>query len=304
LVKKTTQLKKMINERRAVVAPGCYDVLSAKLIEANGFELTQVSGFGVSACLLGKPDVGLLGWNEVVDMTWRVAQAVDIPVMGDGDTGFGNALNVIRTVQDFIQIGAAGVNLEDQVFPKRCGHMEGKQLVSQEEMVLKIEAAVEARKDLDPDFVINARTDAIAVSGYEDAISRANAYAKAGADMIFLEAPTDKEMIRDALSKIDAPVSINLFDSIVGGKTPLVPIEELAELGVARVSVPVGTIFVVVKALNEYLSVLKERGVMPDRTDLLCTFDEFKRFVGLPEYKEMEKRFLPKSVVDKKYGDK
>lgn len=303
-MKKTTQLKKMINERRAVVAPGCYDVLSAKLIEANGFELTQVSGFGVSACLLGKPDVGLLGWNEVVDMTWRVAQAVDIPVMGDGDTGFGNALNVIRTVQDFIQIGAAGVNLEDQVFPKRCGHMEGKQLVSQEEMVLKIEAAVKARKDLDPDFVINARTDAIAVSGYEDAISRANAYAKAGADMIFLEAPTDKEMIRDALSKIDAPVSINLFDSIVGGKTPLVPIEELAELGVARVSVPVGTIFVVVKALNEYLSVLKKRGIMPDRTDLLCTFDEFKRFVGLPEYKEMEKRFLPKSVVDKKYGDK
>lgn len=303
-MKKTTQLKKMINERRAVVAPGCYDVLSAKLIEANGFELTQVSGFGVSACLLGKPDVGLLGWNEVVDMTWRVAQAVDIPVMGDGDTGFGNALNVIRTVQDFIQVGAAGVNLEDQVFPKRCGHMEGKQLVSQEEMVLKIEAAVEARADLDPDFVINARTDAIAVSGYEDAISRANAYAAAGADMIFLEAPTDKEMIRDALSKIDAPVSINLFDSIVGGKTPLVPIEELRELGVARVSVPVGTIFVVVKALNEYLSVLSERGIMPDRTDLPCTFDEFKRFVGLPEYKQMEKRFLPKSVVDKKYGDK
>lgn len=300
-MKKSTQLKKMINERRAVVAPGCYDVLSAKLIEEAGFELTQVSGFGVSACLLGKPDVGLLGWNEVVNMTWRVCQAVDIPVMGDGDTGFGNALNVIRTVQDFIQVGAAGVNLEDQVFPKRCGHMEGKQLVSEEEMVLKIEAAVEAKKDLDPDFVINARTDAIAVSGYEDAISRANAYAKAGADMIFLEAPTDKEMIRDAVKKIAAPVSINLFDSIVGGKTPLIPIEELRELGVARVSVPVGTIFVVVKWLREYLKVLKERGIMPDRTDLLCTFDEFKKFVGLPSYKELEKRFLPRSVVQEKY---
>lgn len=303
-MKKTTQLKRIINERRAVVAPGCYDVLSAKLIEEAGFELTQVSGFGVSACLLGKPDVGLLGWNEVVNMTWRVAQAVDIPVMGDGDTGFGNALNVIRTVQDFIQVGAAGVNLEDQVFPKRCGHMEGKQLVSEEEMVKKIEAAVEARKDLDPDFVINARTDAIAVSGYEDAIHRSNAYAAAGADMIFLEAPTDKEMIRDAVKRISAPVSINLFDSVVGGKTPLVPIEELAELGVGRVSVPVGTIFVVVKWLREYLAVLKERGIMPDRTDLLCTFDEFKRFVGLPEYKELEKRFLPKSVVEQKYGDK
>jgi 2-methylisocitrate lyase-like PEP mutase family enzyme len=303
-VKKTTQLKKMISERRAVVAPGCYDVLSAKLIEEAGFELTQVSGFGVSACLLGKPDVGLLGWNEVVNMTWRVCQAVNIPVMGDGDTGFGNALNVIRTVQDFIQVGAAGVNLEDQVFPKRCGHMEGKQLVSEEEMVLKIEAAVEARKALDPDFVINARTDAIAVSGYEDAIHRSNAYAKAGADMIFLEAPTDKEMIRDAVSKIDAPLSVNLFDSIVGGKTPLIPIEELAELGVARVSVPVGTIFVVTKWMREYLSVLKERGIMPDRTDLLCTFDEFKQFVGLPEYKELEKRFLPKAVVEQKYGDK
>ena len=302
-MKKSTQLKKMINERRAVVAPGCYDVLSAKLIEDAGFELTQVSGFGVSACLLGKPDVGLLGWNEVVNMTWRVAQAVRIPVMGDGDTGFGNALNVIRTVQDFIQVGAAGVNLEDQVFPKRCGHMEGKQLVSEEEMVLKIEAAVQARKALDPDFVINARTDAIAVTGYEDAIKRANAYAKAGADMIFLEAPTDKEMIRDAVSKIDAPLSINLFDSVVGGKTPLIPIEELKELGVARVSVPVGTIFVVVKWLREYLKVLKERGIMPDRTDLLCTFDEFKKFVGLPSYKELEKRFLPKSVVQEKYKE-
>jgi 2-methylisocitrate lyase-like PEP mutase family enzyme len=303
-VKKTTRLKKMISERRAVVAPGCYDVLSAKLIEEAGFELTQASGFGISACLLGKPDVGLLGWNEMLDMTWRIASEIGIPVMGDGDTGFGNALNVIRTVQDFIQVGAAGFNIEDQVFPKRCGHMEGKQLVSEEEMVLKIEAAVEARKELDPDFVINARTDAIAISGYEDAIKRANAYAKAGADMIFIEAPTSKEMILDAVKRINAPVSINLFDSVVGGKTPLIPVEELKALGVARISVPVGTMFVVVKALREYLSVLKERGIMPDRTDLLCTFAEFKKVVGLPEYTELEKRFLPKSVVDQKYGGK
>jgi methylisocitrate lyase len=303
-VKKTTQLKKMINERRAVLAPGCYDVLSALLIQEAGFEIVQVSGFGVSACLLGKPDVGLLGWNEMLDITWRVARAVDTPVMGDGDTGFGNALNLMRTVADLIQVGVAGVNIEDQVFPKRCGHMEGKQLVTAEEMVLKIEAAVEARKGEDPDFVINARTDAIAVEGYEAAIERANAYVRAGADMIFLEAPTDKDMIRDAVKRIDAPLSVNLFDSVVGGKTPLLPVEELAEMGVARVSVPVGTVFAAAKSLRNYLAALKEDGILPDRTDLVCTFDEFKEIVGLPEYNELERRYLPKDVVNSKFGGK
>jgi methylisocitrate lyase len=300
-MKQSTKLKKIINERRAVIAPGCYDALSAMLIEEAGFEVTQVSGFGVSASVLGKPDVGLLGWNEVLNATWRIAQAVEIPVMGDGDTGFGNALNVMRTVEDLIQAGAAGVNLEDQVFPKRCGHMPGKQLISEQEMVLKLEAAVEAKRKKDPDFVINARTDAIAVTGYEDAIHRANAYAEAGADMIFLEAPTSKEMIRDAVERIKAPVSINLFDSVVGGKTPLVPIPELADLGVARVSVPVGTIFVVTKSLRDYLRLLKERGTMPDRTDLLVSFDDFKELIGLSEYREREDRFLPTATVEEKY---
>ncbi len=303
-MKKSTKLRNLINERRAILAPGCYDVLSALLIQEAGFEIVQVSGFGVAASLLGKPDVGLLGWNEMLDATWRVCEAVDIPVMGDGDTGFGNALNVIRTVHDFIQVGAAGVNLEDQVFPKRCGHMEGKQLVSQEEMVLKIEAAADARKDKDPDFVINARTDAVAVEGIGAAIERANAYVAAGADMIFLEAPTDKEMIRNAVEKINAPVSINLFDSVVGGKTPLMPVEELKEIGVARVSIPVGTVFAVTKHLREYLGAVKEHGIIPERTDLVCTFSEFKDVVGLPTYNQMEKRYLPKSVVDQKFGGK
>ena len=303
-MKKSTLLRKMLNERRAVMAPGCYDVLSALLIQEAGFELVQVSGFGVAACLLGKPDVGLLGWSEMLNMTWRVAQAVDIPVMGDGDTGFGNALNLMHTVQDLIQVGTAGVNLEDQVFPKRCGHMDGKQLVSLEEMALKIEAGVEARRRLDPDFVINARTDAIAVEGFEAAVERANAYLNAGADMIFLEAPTDKEMILEAVARINGPVSINLFDSVAGGKTPLMSVEELRELGVARISVPVGTTFAVTKGLRNYLSALKERGVMPDRTDLVCTFDEFKQVVGLQRYNDMERRFLPKEVVACKFGHK
>jgi len=240
----------------------------------------------------------------MLNMTWRVAQAVDIPVMGDGDTGFGNALNLMHTVQDLIQVGTAGVNLEDQVFPKRCGHMDGKQLVSLEEMALKIEAGVEARRRLDPDFVINARTDAIAVEGFEAAVERANAYLAAGADMIFLEAPTDKEMILEAVARINGPVSINLFDSVAGGKTPLMSVEELRELGVARISVPVGTTFAVTKGLRNYLSALKERGVMPDRTDLVCTFDEFKQVVGLHRYNDMERRFLPKEVVASKFGQK
>lgn len=299
-MRKTTQLKKMLEQRRAVVAPGAYDALSAILIERAGFELIQCSGFGLAASLMGEPDVGLLSVTEMVDQTRRIVRCVEIPVMGDADTGFGNAVNVVRTIEDFELAGCAGVNLEDQVFPKRCGHMDGKQLVSTEEMVLKIEAAVEARKD--PDFVINARTDAIAVEGFEAAIERARAYVSAGADMIFLEAPRSAEQIRNAVSRIPAPVSINLFDSVVGGKTPLLSIEELKELGVARVSVPVGVVFAAVTGVEAYLKVIKERGIAPDRTDLCSSFEHFKDVVGLHEIRAIEERFLPKGVLEQKYG--
>lgn len=298
-MKKTIQLKKMLLEKRALVMPGAYDALSAMLIEKAGFKALQVSGFGLAASYLGKPDVGLLTQTEMVTLTKNIVNAVDIPVMADGDTGFGNAINVIRTVLEFENAGCVGMNLEDQVFPKKCGHMEGKQLVTLEEMVLKIEAACDARRD--PDFVINARTDAISVVGIDEAIKRGKAYAKAGADLIFVEAPKTKEEIKRIVNEIDAPVSINLFDGVKGGKTPLMGIEELRELGVARVSIPVGTAFAVVRGVGNYLEALAKEGIIPGRYDLVITFDEWKELVGLPKIKELEKRYIPKEVFEEGY---
>ena len=290
----------MLDARDALIMIGAYDALSAILIERAGFKAVQCSGFGIAASLLGKPDVGLLSYGEMLDQTRKIVQAVDVPVMADGDTGFGTAVNVYRTVREFEAISAAGVNLEDQVFPKRCGHLEGKEIVSIEEMIGKIEAAKEARKD--PDFIINARTDAIAVSGIDEAILRGRAYAKAGADLIFVEAPQTQEQIRRIVNEIDAPISINLFDGVKGGKTPIVAIEDLRTLGVARVSIPVGVVFSAVRGMEEYLKVIAGRGVAPDRQDLVVSFDYWKELVGFPEVRDLEKRFLPQTVYQTKYG--
>jgi len=301
-MKKTTQLKKMLLEKKTLVVPVAYDTLSAMLIEKAGFKAIQVSGFGLAASYLGKPDVGLLTQTEMITLTKNIANAVDIPVMGDGDTGFGNAINAIRATREFEDTGCAGMNIEDQVFPKKCGHMEGKQIISLEEMVLKIEAVCDARRD--PDFVINARTDAISVVGLDEAIKRGKAYAKAGADLIFVEAPKTKEEIKRVVSEIDAPVSINLFDGVKGGKTPLMSIEELRELGVARVSIPVGTVFAVVRGVSNYLEALAKEGIIPDRYDLVIPFEEFKELVGLPKIKELERRYLPKEIYQERYKER
>lgn len=290
-MKKTTLLKKKLLDRRGLVVPGCYDALSAKLIERCGFEALQASGFALSASMLGLPDVGLISFYEVLMQTRNIVNAVEIPVMADADTGYGNALNVIRTVREFERIGCAGVNIEDQVFPKKCGHMEGKRLISEEEMVLKIMAARDAVED--PDFVINARTDAISVYGIEEAIKRGNSYAKAGADIIFVEAPESVEDIRRIVKEIDAPVSINLFDAVTGGKTPLLSIDELRQMGVARISIPVGLIFAATRGMINYLSELKKYGILPARSDLVVSFDEFKSITGYREIKLMEERYLP-----------
>ncbi len=299
-MKCTTQLKQMLEERKALAVPGCHDALSAKLAERAGFRAIQASGFGIAASLLGRPDVGLATLTEMVDQTRRMVDAVTIPVMADGDTGNGNAINVIRTVQEYENAGCAGINLEDQVFPKRCGHMEGKQLVSREEMVLKLRAAVSARRD--PDFVINARTDAIAVEGIEAAIERANAYADAGADLLFMEAPTSIEMIKRCVEQVKAPLSINLFDCIKGGKTPLIPFDQLRRMGIARVSIPVGLIFASARGMMNYLDAIAGDKLAPNRYDLATTFDEFKELVGLEEMRRLEKEFLPAQVYEDKYA--
>jgi len=294
-MKKSTLLKNMIMEKKALVCPGAHDVMSAKLIERAGFKACQVSGFGLSATYLGLPDMAFLSFAEALNFSKNIIDAVDIPVMVDADTGFGNAVNAMRVTEEFIKIGAAGMNIEDQVFPKRCGHLEGKQIIPMDEMVLKIKACIEVKKKLDPDFVINARTDAIAVSGVEEAIKRGNAYAEAGADLIFIEAPRTREDIIRLVKEIKAPISINLFDAVSGGKTPLIDIDELKEMGVARVSIPVGPLFAAVKGMMNYLDVIKD-GIAEGRTDLVVPFAEFKELVGFNKYRELEKKFLPEYI--------
>lgn len=295
-MKKSTMLRQLLQEKKALPAPGAHDVISAKLIEKAGFKAIQVSGFGLAATYLGLPDMAFISFTEVLNFTRNIVDAVNIPVMADADTGYGNAINAMRVTEQFIKAGTAGMNLEDQVFPKRCGHIEGKTVVSTEEMVLKIKACAKVRDELDPDFIINARTDAIAVAGVDEAIRRGNAYIEAGADMIFVEAPRSVEEIKKAVKEIKGLVSINLFDNIEGGKTPLVPLEELAAMGVARVSIPVGTTFAAARGVQNYLEAIKGGRLAPEKKDLVFSFDEFKDLVGVPGFREQEKAFLPKFV--------
>jgi methylisocitrate lyase len=280
------------------VCPGAHDAISAKLIERTGFKALQVSGFGLSATYLGLPDMAFMSFSEVLHFSKNIIDSVDIPVMVDADTGYGNAVNAMHVTREFIKAGAAGMNIEDQLFPKRCGHLEGKSIVPMEEMVLKIKACRKAGDELDPDFVINARTDAIAVAGVEEAIRRGNAYAEAGADLIFVEAPRSVEQIRHVIESIDAPVSINLMDAVVGGKTPLISIDTLRELGVARVSIPVGPLFAAIKGMLNYLDAIKGDRIAEGRTDLVADFDFFKELVGFPKFRELEREYLPDFIPE------
>jgi 2-methylisocitrate lyase-like PEP mutase family enzyme len=204
-MKKSTRLRQAIMERRAVVVPGCHDALSARVIESCGFEATQISGFGVAGSLLGRPDVGLVQMKDVLDTAWNIVQAVNIPVMADADTGGGNAINAAWITERLITMGCAGMNIEDQVFPKRCGHMAGKEVISADEMAGKIKACIQVRGRLDPDFVINARTDALAVHGLDEAIRRGNLYLDAGADLVFIDAIATRADIEKAVRNVKGP---------------------------------------------------------------------------------------------------
>ncbi len=299
-MKKTTRLKQLLDAPEILVMPGAYDCLSARIIETAGFKAVQCSGYGFAACLLGQPDVGLLTFEEVLVHTKNIVNAVSIPVMADGDTGYGNAVNVIRTVREFEQAGAAGVNLEDQSWPKRCGHMSGKEVIPLEEMAKKIEAAAWARRD--KDFIINARTDARAVFGPEEAIRRAEAYWQAGADLIFLEAPQSLDELKlyaDRLAGKGIRISANMLD---GGRTPLVSFDDLEQMGYSRCSVPVMTIYAAARGVLEAVKQLYSDRTNRHLEDKLLPFAEFNKLVGLPEIRELEARFLPAEAVRTKYG--
>ncbi|HOW84935.1 MAG TPA: isocitrate lyase/PEP mutase family protein [Candidatus Aminicenantes bacterium] len=302
-MKKSAILRQAIMERRAVAVPGCHDALSAKAIEKAGFEAIQVSGYGLAGSFLCKPDVGLIRMKDVMDITWNIAQAVNIPVMADMDTGGGNAVNAAWLTERLIAMGVAGMNLEDQIFPKRCGHMAGKEVISAEEMAGKIRACAQVRDRLDKDFIINARTDSFAVMGIDEAVRRCNMYLEAGADLAFIDGIRTRADIEKAVKSIKGPLSVNLMDAISGMKTELIPIPDLAKMGVGRVSIPVASIMVAQKALMNFFTALKASptGTLPGQTQWVASFEEYTDFVGLKDYRAMENEFLPKQRIEDKY---
>lgn len=302
-MKKSTVLRQAILARRAVTVPGCHDAMSAKVIEACGFEAIQVSGYGLAASLLGQPDVGLVQMKDVLDLTWNIAQAVSIPVMADIDTGGGNAVNAAWITERLITMGVGGLNIEDQVFPKRCGHMAGKEVIDAAEMAGKVRACADVRDRLDRDFIINARTDCYAALGLAEAIRRCNLYLEAGADLAFIDGIRTRADIAQAVQALRGPLSVNLMDAVTGMKTELVPIPELARLGVGRVSIPVASIMVAHRALTDFFTALKASptGTLPGQTQWVSSFETFTDFVGLKDYRKLEDRYLPTQRVQEKY---
>ena len=279
------KLRELLNSG-IVTAPGAYDAWSAKLVEAAGFPAVYMTGYGVSASVLGRPDIGLISYQEMVTAVRNICGVTTVPVIADADNGYGNALNVVRTVREYENAGAAAIQLEDQVMPKRCGHMEGKQLISGDEMTAKIRAAVCARRD--PDTVIIARTDAVAVNGFDDAVARAVAYKEAGADVIFVEALQSREQIESAAKLIGAPLMANMVEH---GKTPLDTAENLYKMGFRIAIYPVVSLYTATKAVCEVLSILRETGDLSSCMSHEVDFPTFNRMIGLQEYRDLEKKF-------------
>lgn len=287
-IKVTTIFRNMLREPGVIVLPGVYDALTAKLAERVGFKIIVHTGYATAASLLGQPDVGLVSFKEMCDRVASIARAVRIPVMSDADTGYGNPINVYRTVKEYIRAGAAGLFIEDQVWPKRCGHMSGKQIISAEEMVAKIKAAVDAKDDEDADFVVGARTDAIATDGIDEAIERAKSYSKAGADFVYIEAYESIEQMEKAVERVEPPLVLNLIE---GGKTPIVSVKQAEEMGFKMVAFPLTALWATTNAVTRTLQILKETGSPQSYLSELTTWAEFNEIIGLPEIKEMEEKY-------------
>lgn len=283
---KAARLKSILARREAVLMPGTPNALFANVIENLGYECAYISGAGVTNMYLGAPDVGLVTMSEMADHIAAITDAIDIPVLVDGDTGFGNAINVGRTVRVYERAGASGIQIEDQVFPKKCGHFTGKAVIPTEEMLQKIRAAADARTD--GDFQIIARTDAIAVNGIDDAMDRAHRFVEAGADVTFVEAP----VTRDDLERIarDLPVP-QIFNYVFGGKTPALPHAELAELGFGAALFANAALQAALLSVNEVLGSLKQNGGLEEVRDRLASFEARQNAVRKDEYDAKEQRY-------------
>jgi carboxyvinyl-carboxyphosphonate phosphorylmutase len=280
-------LRDQLEDRnKIIVLPGVFDALSAKIAEYVGFDAMFQTGYGSSAALLGMPDFGLLNSGETVDNAMRIIRAVRVPVLIDADTGYGNPLNVWRLVRDLESLGAAGIFLEDQVWPKRCGHMIGKDVIPKDEYIPKLKAAIEARQS--KDFIIVARTDARAPIGLEEAIERGKAYRKAGADVIFVEAPRSVEELKKVADEIDAPLVANMIED---GVTPNLSASELLKLGYQIAVFPLSAIYSATFAMNRVLTELKNTGATKDARKVMITFKDFNQFINLDHYLDLERRY-------------
>ena len=282
----TTRIHTLLEKERTLLFPGVYDALGAKLVERAGFPLTFISGYSVAASYLGLPDFGYLTQTEIVAVTRRVCASVSIPIIIDADTGYGNALNVIRTVNELIEAGAAGIFLEDQIWPKRCGHMKGKRVIPIDEHVQKIRAAVDARRNRD--FFIVARTDARQVTGLDDAIRRCRRYREAGADALFVEGPQSVEELATIARELPPPLVANMLE---GGVTPLLTKEELESLGFQLIVCPLTALYASAKAMQEIFGLLKTAGTTRAAMDRLLPFQQFHDIIDLDGYYALDERY-------------
>ena len=283
---KAELIRQALSQSGQIVMPGVYDALSAKIAARSGFEVIFITGYSLSATLLGEPDFGLLTQTEVIAAAQRICSVVETPVIVDADTGYGNAINVIRTVRDLIAAGAAGMFLEDQVWPKRCGHMKGKQVISLEEQLKKLKAAIEAKQK--HDFFIVARTDSRQALGLNAAIERGIAFKNAGADAVFIEAPESKEEMREISKQVRGPLVANMLER---GVTPLMGPNELKELGFDLIVWPLAPLYSVAKSLTEVYTTLRRDGSTLAILDRLMPFDEFNRIVGLDEKYALDAKY-------------
>ena len=269
-----------------IILPGVYDALSARIAQNVGFNAAFQTGYGTSATLLGMPDFGFLNAGETIDNARRIINSVDIPILVDIDTGYGSPLNVWRTVTDIEKLGAGGIFLEDQVWPKRCGHMKGKSVISKEDYVQKLKAAIDARKS--KDFIIVARTDSLAQYGIDEAIERGKQFQKIGADVIFIEAPKTLEEMKKITAEIDAPLLANMIEE---GVTPNLPAKDLEKLGFRMVVFPLSALYSSTYAIKNVFLSLHNTGMTKNLKKKMITFKEFNDFVNLPKYNQLEKKY-------------
>jgi 2-methylisocitrate lyase-like PEP mutase family enzyme len=279
-------IRRSLKKSGQLVMPGVYDALSAQIATKTGFEVIFISGYSLAATMLGEPDFGILTQTETLSAAQRICSVTDLPVIVDADTGYGNAINVIRTVHELIRIGAAGMFLEDQVWPKRCGHMKGKQVIPLEEQLKKLQAAIDAKRNRD--FFIVARTDARQALGLNEAITRGIAFKKAGADAVFIEAPETKEEMVEIARCVPGPLVANMLER---GVTPLMAPQELRDLGFDLVVWPLAPLYSVAKSLNEVYKTLRRDGTTVGILDRLMPFDEFNRIVGLEEKYQLDEKY-------------